>query len=99
MALPALVLVHGGAHAGDCWDLTVDEIHHLAPDLTEKVTRRGMPDNVPRTLDPHTARPHAQCPCTQFAGVEAIGGVQKLIPIDMSRTDGQRAEAAGRDTD
>jgi len=22
MALPALVLVHGGAHASDCWDLT-----------------------------------------------------------------------------
>jgi pimeloyl-ACP methyl ester carboxylesterase len=34
MALPALVLVHGGAHAADCWDLTVDEIHRLAPELT-----------------------------------------------------------------
>lgn len=34
MALPALVLVHGGAHAADCWDLTVDEIHRLAPQLT-----------------------------------------------------------------
>jgi pimeloyl-ACP methyl ester carboxylesterase len=33
MTLPALVLVHGGAHAADCWDLTVDEIHWLAPDL------------------------------------------------------------------
>ena len=33
MALPALVLVHGGAHAGDCWDLTVDEIRRLAPEL------------------------------------------------------------------
>ncbi len=33
MALPGLVLVHGGAHAGDCWDLTVDEIHRLEPDL------------------------------------------------------------------
>jgi pimeloyl-ACP methyl ester carboxylesterase len=33
MTLPALVLVHGGAHAGDCWDLTVEEIHRLAPDL------------------------------------------------------------------
>ena len=22
-----------GAHAGDCWDLTVDEIHRLEPDL------------------------------------------------------------------
>lgn len=34
MALPALVLVHGGAHAGDCWDLTVEEIRRLAPELT-----------------------------------------------------------------
>jgi pimeloyl-ACP methyl ester carboxylesterase len=33
MALPGLVLVHGGAHAGDCWDLTVHEIHRLEPDL------------------------------------------------------------------
>jgi pimeloyl-ACP methyl ester carboxylesterase len=33
MALPGLVLVHGGAHAGDCWDLTVDEIRRLEPDL------------------------------------------------------------------
>jgi pimeloyl-ACP methyl ester carboxylesterase len=33
VTLPALVLVHGGAHAADCWDLTVDEIHWLAPDL------------------------------------------------------------------
>ena len=33
MALPGLVLVHGGQHAGDCWDQTVDEIHRLAPVL------------------------------------------------------------------
>lgn len=33
MTLPALVLVHGGAHAADCWDLTVDEVHRRAPDL------------------------------------------------------------------
>jgi pimeloyl-ACP methyl ester carboxylesterase len=33
MALPGLVLVHGGAHAGDCWDPTLDEIHRLEPDL------------------------------------------------------------------
>lgn len=31
--MPALVLVHGGAHAGDCWDLAVDEIRRLEPDL------------------------------------------------------------------
>jgi pimeloyl-ACP methyl ester carboxylesterase len=34
MALPALVLVHGGAHAADCWDLTVDELHRQAPELS-----------------------------------------------------------------
>jgi pimeloyl-ACP methyl ester carboxylesterase len=33
MALPGLVLVHGGGHAGDCWDLTVDEIRRLEPNL------------------------------------------------------------------
>jgi len=33
MTLPALVLVHGGAHAGDCWELTLDEIHRLEPNL------------------------------------------------------------------
>jgi pimeloyl-ACP methyl ester carboxylesterase len=34
MALPGLVLVHGGAHAADCWDLTIGEIGSLAPELT-----------------------------------------------------------------
>ena len=33
MALPGLVLVHGGAHAGDCWDLTVAELARKAPEL------------------------------------------------------------------
>lgn len=32
-AVPALVLVHGGACAGDAWDLTVDAIRRLAPEL------------------------------------------------------------------
>lgn len=33
MDSPALVLVHGGEHSADCWDLTVDELRRLAPDL------------------------------------------------------------------
>jgi pimeloyl-ACP methyl ester carboxylesterase len=33
MALPDLVLVHGGAHAGDCWDLVVHELHCQEPQL------------------------------------------------------------------
>jgi pimeloyl-ACP methyl ester carboxylesterase len=47
---PALVLVHGGAHAADCWDLTVDEIARLAPNLTVLAVdlpgRRGKPGNL-----------------------------------------------------
>lgn len=31
--LPDLVLVHGGEHAGDCWDLTVAEIRRQEPAL------------------------------------------------------------------
>ena len=34
VTLPALVLVHGGGHAADCWDLTVDEIRRIAPELS-----------------------------------------------------------------
>jgi hypothetical protein len=42
MILPALVLVHGGAVAGDCWDLTVDEIHRLEPDLDVPYSMSGL---------------------------------------------------------
>jgi pimeloyl-ACP methyl ester carboxylesterase len=33
MPLPDLVLVHGGEHAGDCWDLTIAELHRQEPEL------------------------------------------------------------------
>ena len=33
MALPDLVLVHGGAHAADCWELTIAELAVVAPEL------------------------------------------------------------------
>jgi pimeloyl-ACP methyl ester carboxylesterase len=33
MSLPDLVLVHGGEHAGDCWDLVVAELRRQAPEL------------------------------------------------------------------
>ena len=50
MALPALVLVHGGQHAGDCWDPTIDEIHRQAPELTVLAVdlpgRRGKPGDL-----------------------------------------------------
>jgi pimeloyl-ACP methyl ester carboxylesterase len=56
MALPALVLVHGGQHAGDCWDPTVDEIRRQAPELTVLAVdlpgRRGTPgDLTTATID------------------------------------------------
>ena len=57
MALPALVLVHGGRHAGDCWDLTVDEIHRLAPELTVlAVDLPGRRDKPGDLLDGHHRR-------------------------------------------
>jgi pimeloyl-ACP methyl ester carboxylesterase len=33
MPLPDLVLVHGGEHAGDCWDLVLAELRSRAPEL------------------------------------------------------------------
>ena len=54
MTLPGLVLVHGGQHAADCWDQTVDEIHRQAVDLAvlapDLPGRRGKPGDL---LDAH----------------------------------------------
>src|ERR1700741_5467654 len=33
MTLPGLVLVHGGAHAADCWDWTISELVCQEPKL------------------------------------------------------------------
>lgn len=33
MTLPGLVLIHGGAHAADCWDLTIAELACQEPKL------------------------------------------------------------------
>lgn len=33
MALPDLVLIHGGGHAADCWDLTIAELRSTAAEL------------------------------------------------------------------
>jgi pimeloyl-ACP methyl ester carboxylesterase len=52
MALPALVLVHGGGLAADSWELTVDEIHRQEPDLTvvtlDMPGRRNKPGDLRR---------------------------------------------------
>jgi pimeloyl-ACP methyl ester carboxylesterase len=53
MATPALVLVHGGGLAADSWELTVEQIHRLAPELTvlalDMPGRRGKPGDL-RTM-------------------------------------------------
>ena len=50
MAMPALVLVHGGGLAADSWDLTIDEIRRLAPELTvlalDMPGRRNKPGDL-----------------------------------------------------
>lgn len=70
MTLPALVLVHGGAHAGDCWDLTVDEIHRQAPELRVPAVdlpgRRGKPGDL-RTVT------LGDCVVSVVADIEAEG--------------------------
>lgn len=50
MALPALVLVHGGCFGGDCWDPTVEALHRADPDLNVLAVdlpgRRGKPGTL-----------------------------------------------------
>jgi hypothetical protein len=49
--------------------------------LAEKVSRHGMPDDVPRTWI-LTRRDRALSVKLQHKGIEALGGVQTLVPID-----------------
>jgi hypothetical protein len=49
--------------------------------LAENVSRRDMPDDVPRTWI-LTTRDHALSLESQFKSIAAIGGVQTLIPVD-----------------
>jgi pimeloyl-ACP methyl ester carboxylesterase len=48
--MPALVLVHGGGLAADSWELTVDEINRIAPELAVLAVdlpgRRGKPGDL-----------------------------------------------------
>jgi pimeloyl-ACP methyl ester carboxylesterase len=50
MSLPDLVLVHGGEHAADCWDLTVAELRRQRPELrvlaVDLPGRRNKPGNL-----------------------------------------------------
>lgn len=50
MALPGVVLVHGGCHGADCWEPTIDELSRLAPQLkvlaVDLPGRRGKPGEL-----------------------------------------------------
>jgi pimeloyl-ACP methyl ester carboxylesterase len=54
MALPGLVLIHGGAHAADCWDLTVTELASQAPEL--RVLAVDLPGRANRPANLATIR-------------------------------------------
>ena len=54
MALPGLVLVHGGAHAADCWELTVAELSRQAPEL--EVLAVDLPGRAGKPADLTTVR-------------------------------------------
>jgi pimeloyl-ACP methyl ester carboxylesterase len=49
MALPGLILVHGGAHAADCWELTVAELASQEPEL--QVLAVDLPGRATRPAD------------------------------------------------
>jgi pimeloyl-ACP methyl ester carboxylesterase len=49
MSPPGLVLVHGGAHAADCWEPTVAELARIAPDL--RVLAIDLPGRGGRPAD------------------------------------------------
>ena len=49
--------------------------------LTENVSWRGMPDDIPRTWI-LTLRDRAIAPKLQRRSIEALGGVQTLIAVD-----------------
>lgn len=49
MTLPDLVLVHGGAHAADCWDLVIAELARRAPEL--RVLAVDLPGRAGKPAD------------------------------------------------
>lgn len=78
MTPPAFVLVHGGAHAGDCWDLTVDEIHRLEPTLAVLAVdlpgRRGKPGDLRKlTIADWVASVVADIDAAGFRDVVIVG--------------------------
>ena len=75
MTWPALVLVHGGAHAADCWDLTADEIRKLAPDLNVLAVDLPGRRNTPGDLSAVTIK---DCVESVIADIED-GGLDDVV--------------------
>ncbi|BBY93304.1 esterase [Mycobacterium gallinarum] len=78
MASPSLVLVHGGEHAADCWDLTVTELHRQAPDLSVLAVdlpgRGSRPgDLATATIDQWVASAVADIESAGFGDVVVVG--------------------------
>jgi len=80
MALPALVLVHGGGLAADSWELTVEEIHQLAPELT--VLALDMPGrrNKPGDLTEMTTADYVD----SLVGDIESAGVEDIVIVGHS---------------
>lgn len=62
MNLPGLVLIHGGGHSADCWDLTIDELRRRAPSL--RVLAVDLPG--------HGSTPGDLCTATARDRVESV---------------------------
>ena len=80
MAMPALVLVHGGGLAADSWELTVEEIHRLAPELS--VVALDMPGrrNKPGDLREITIADYVE----SLVGDIESAGVEDIVIVGHS---------------
>jgi pimeloyl-ACP methyl ester carboxylesterase len=70
MGLPGLVLVHGGAHAADCWDLTIDELRVREPEL--RVLAVDLPGRRSKPAEVSTVT-IADCVDSVVADVDDVG--------------------------
>jgi pimeloyl-ACP methyl ester carboxylesterase len=70
MTLPGLVLIHGGAHAADCWDLTINELKAREPQL--RVLAVDLPGRRSKPADISTVT-ITDCVNSVVADVEGAG--------------------------
>jgi pimeloyl-ACP methyl ester carboxylesterase len=75
MALPALVLIHGGGLAADSWELTVERVHRLAPELAVLA-----PDLPGRRNKPGDLREMTTADCVEsLVGDIESAGVEEIV--------------------